>query len=734
MEEKARLLAEQKAEVERKNMEVEQARGALEDKAEQLEITSKYKSEFLANMSHELRTPLNNLLILAKMLAENSEGNLNTKQVKFAETIHSSGTDLLSLINDILDLAKIESGTMAVEPSEVRLSDMRDYVNRNFRHVADGKGLEFTVDLAADLPRTMSTDLKRLQQVIKNLLSNALKFTEHGKVALRIERATRGWQVGNPILAAAESVVAFSVEDTGIGIPLDKQRIIFESFQQADGTTSRKYGGTGLGLSISREIAHLLGGEIRLHSVPGAGSTFTLYLPQQYAAPASHRPSEGRAAAAVRAAASVTESMVVPARAKPTLLARAEDDDRENIHPADRVLLVIDDDPTYARIVLDAAHERGYKVLVAARGDMGLAIARKFRPQAILLDIGLPDTTGWSVLDQLQHDPDLRHVPVHVLSIYEDRRRGLELGAASYSRKVDGREVLESVFARVEDSIDVRPREVLVVNANEAGKASISDALELEGVHLTYPASAVEAIDAFKANRYDCVILSAGPGDIAASDLLLELQKFGEGDLTIVAYAPEGTEFQDLTIVPMREGIVVRKAHSADRLLAEVTRILHVPETSLAERQRLRLAKLRQIDDELAGRRVLIVDDDVRNIFALTSILERHDIQVLHAENGRAGIDTLLQTPDIDLVLMDIMMPGMDGYETIRAVRELEQLRNLPIIAVTAKAMKGDREKCIDSGASDYIAKPVDLDQLFSLMRVWAHDRRLKAAGARTAV
>jgi CheY-like chemotaxis protein len=338
------------------------------------------------------------------------------------------------------------------------------------------------------------------------------------------------------------------------------------------------------------------------------------------------------------------------------------------------------------------------------------------------------------VLDQMQHDPDLRHVPIHVLSIYEDRRRGLELGATSYSRKVEGREVLESVFDRVKDSIDRRKREVLVINADEGAQAAISDALEIDDVQIAYPATAVEAIDAFKTNRFDCVILSAGPGDISASDVLVELQKSGEEDLTVLAYAPEGAEFQDLQIVPMREGMVVRKAHSPDRLLAEVTRALHIPESGLPEYKRLKLEKLRQVDEELAGCRVLIVDDDVRNIFALTSILERHHINVLHAENGRAGIDALLHTPDIDLVLMDIMMPGMDGYETIRAVRELEQLRNLPIIAVTAKAMKGDREKCIDSGASDYIAKPVDLDQLFSLMRVWVHDRRQKAAGARTAV
>jgi HAMP domain-containing protein/signal transduction histidine kinase/CheY-like chemotaxis protein len=733
LQEKARLLAEQKTEVERKNQEVEQAKQALEEKAEQLSLTSKYKSEFLANMSHELRTPLNNLLILAKMLAENPEGNLQTKQVKFAETIHSSGTDLLSLINDILDLAKIESGTMAVEPSEFRLNELRDYVNRNFRHVADGKNLEFSVEVSPDIPRTMVTDIKRLQQVVKNLLSNALKFTERGRVSLRVEKASGGWQPDNLVLSSAESVIAISVEDTGIGIPLDKQRIIFESFQQADGTTSRKYGGTGLGLSISREIAHLLGGEIRLNSLPGVGSTFTLYLPRTFSALTSHR-TDGRQHE-MRTAAAAADS--IAARLKPSLLASVDqEDDRDNIAPGDSILLVIEDDPTYSRIVLDAAHDNGLKVLLAARGDMGLAIARKFRPAAVVLDIGLPDTTGWSILDQFQHDPDLRHVPIHMLSIYEDRRRGLELGAASYSRKAEGHDVIDQVLARVTDSIARRSHEILVVNVEQPCRDAIMEALTLDNVTITAPESAAEAIEAFKSNRYDGVILCAGKSGTSTQDLLSELQKpSGDNQLTILVYASDdGISLEDLNLKPSREGIVIRKVNSAEQLLGDITRILHIPESGLPEYHRVKLEKLRQKDDELSGCKVLIVDDDVRNIFALTSILERHQIQVLHAENGRAGIDTLLRSPDIDVVLMDIMMPGMDGYETIRALRELDALRDLPIIAVTAKAMKGDREKCLESGASDYIAKPVDLDQLFSLMRIWVYERRRRPASARIAV
>jgi signal transduction histidine kinase/CheY-like chemotaxis protein/HAMP domain-containing protein len=730
LQEKARLLAEQKTEVEQKNREVEQAKGALEEKAEQLALTSKYKSEFLANMSHELRTPLNNLLILAKMLAENGEENLNTKQVKFAETIHSSGTDLLSLINDILDLSKIESGTMAVEPNEVKLGEVRDYVTRNFRHVADGKGLDFTVDLNADLPNLITTDVKRLQQVLKNLLSNALKFTEHGRVALRIDRATSGWRQGNTALANAESVISFSVEDTGIGIATDKQRIIFEAFQQADGTTSRKYGGTGLGLSISREIARLLGGEIQLRSQPGVGSIFTLFLPETYA---GAQRADGRGPATRTAA---IEPIVVGARLKPSLLARVDqDDDREYIKPGDQVLLAIEDDMTYSRIVLDAAHERDYKVLIATRGDMGLAMARKFQPKAVLLDIGLPDTTGWAVLDQFQHDADLRHIPIHMLSILDGRRRGLMLGAASYSRKVEGREVLDEVFSRVGQAAQSRANEVLVVNAGFDLQRDLEDVADLDGVSVTYSETAGDALDRFKARDYDCIVVGVGHSESSAADLLMELQKAADRDLELIVYTPEGSAPQDLSMAPFREGTIVRHVDSADRLLREVTRMLHIPENRLPEYKRLKLERLRQSDHELIGSKVLIVDDDVRNIFALTSILERHQIQVVHAENGRAGIELLAQSPEIDIVLMDIMMPGMDGYETIRSIREVEALRELPIIAVTAKAMKGDREKCIDSGASDYIAKPVDLDQLFSLMRVWTHDRRhKKATGASMAV
>jgi signal transduction histidine kinase/HAMP domain-containing protein/CheY-like chemotaxis protein len=728
LQEKARLLVEQKTEVERKNREVEQAKDALEEKAEQLALTSKYKNEFLANMSHELRTPLNNLLILAKLLSENGEGNLTQDQVKWAETIQSSGNDLLTLINDILDLSKIESGTIVMEPGELKLNEIETYVNRNFKHVAEGKGLDFTVEIAEDVPQAIHTDAKRLQQVLKNLLSNALKFTERGKVAMRIDKAPKEWHFENPVLASADSVITIAVEDTGIGIPADKQRIVFEAFQQADGTTSRKYGGTGLGLSISRELAHLLGGEIRLQSAPGIGSIFTLLLPRVYVAP---RKSEARAPR-VNGAPVVTE--ILPTRLKPSLFPAEQEDDRENIQAGDRIVLAIEDDPTYSHILLETAHKKGFKLLLASRGDMGLALARKFKPESILLDVGLPDTTGWAVLDQAMHDPDLRHIPVHMLTVLDDRRRGLGLGASSYFQKTEGGDVLEEVFGRVKTVAESKSRDVLVINAGDRARRELEQILAFDDVHASFPASALEAVDEFKARQYECVILADGDSEVSVADVIQELQKAANGDLEVIAFAPDGAAIQDLAEAPVGEHTVLRKISDPDRLLSELTRTLHVPEKTLPRPMRDRLERVRQVDQELAGSRVLIVDDDVRNIFALTSILERHKVIVHHAENGKAGIDVLMMNPDIDIVLMDIMMPDMDGYQTIAAIRELDDFRDLPIIAVTAKAMKGDREKCIESGASDYIAKPVDLDQLFSLMRVWLHERRMRSAEASATV
>jgi signal transduction histidine kinase/DNA-binding response OmpR family regulator len=745
LEEKAHLLAEQKNEVETKNREVEQAKAALEDKAEQLSLTSKYKSEFLANMSHELRTPLNNLLILAQMLAENMEGTLTPKQVKYAETIHSSGTDLLALINDILDLSKIESGKMDVEVGSVRFAELRDFCSRTFRHVADRKGLDFSIELAENVaPESILTDAKRLQQVLKNLLSNALKFTEHGMVRLRIERANSGWSPNHSVLNRVSSVIAFSVSDTGIGIHLDKQRIIFEAFQQADGTTSRKYGGTGLGLSISRELTRLLGGEIRLQSVPGAGSTFTLYLPQAYVATAKPEPLtiEGDAAlsAVIRVDGARTRGeegldiiLPVPTTAPTAVVHDIEiDDDRNLIQPGDPVLLVVEDDVTFARILVDLAHDRGIKALVALRGATALTLAHEFSPGAITLDITLPDMAGWTILDRLKHDSATRHIPVHVITGDENRRRGLALGAMTYLEKSVTKDHLTAAFDTIHQSLERRSKKLLVVTPEESRRTQWASLLAGAGVEVLPVASGGEALAVARQKYLDGIAIDLYLRDITAIQLAEEIRReIGPHTPPMVVCGPPvpGADVEADIRRLARQG-AVRYAGSLDRMLEETVLFLHRDQQDLSESQREILDSLRRDDSTLCGKKVLVVDDDVRNIFALTSVLEEHDLQVVHAENGRTGIELLLKTPDVAGVLMDIMMPEMDGYETMRAIRQIAEFRSLPIIAVTAKAMKGDRAKCIAAGASDYITKPVDLDQLFSMLRVWLvrYDEPVSAA------
>jgi len=729
LQEKAQLLAEQKTEVETKNQEVEQAKKALEEKAEQLALTSKYKSEFLANMSHELRTPLNNLLILARMLSENSDKNLTPKQVKFAETIHTSGTDLLALINDILDLSKIESGKMDVEVGGVRFTELGDYCSKTFRHVADGKGLEFTVELGTSLSNEiMHTDAKRLQQVLKNLLSNALKFTEHGSVKLTIDKAISGWSANHMILSRGKSVIAFSVEDTGIGIPTDKQRIIFEAFQQADGTTSRKYGGTGLGLSISRELARLLGGEIRLQSAPGVGSIFTLYLPQAYVTPAMTPKSEALKTTPmlIEQAAAVSQGQVDIILSPATLGSEALvedlviDDDRNLIEAGDSVLLIVEDDITFARILVDLAHEHHLKALVAIRGSSAMSLAREFKPGAITLDINLPDMAGWTILDRLKHDPATRHIPVHVISGDDNRRRGIALGAMTYLEKSVTNESLAEAFATIEHSAQKRVKKMLVVCSQPGGRDEINAVLAAPDIEIISAGAAGEALAVAKRQYLDGIVIHFQVEGIAALPLMEELQSqtgphvppailLCDRPLT----AGEETDWMRLT-----RASIVKLAFSHERLLDESVLLLHRDEADLGHHQCRILEQLRETDATLVGKTVLVIDDDVRNIFALTSLLEDHRLKVVHAENGRTGIELLQKTPDVDLVLMDIMMPEMDGYETMRAIRKEARFRSLPIIALTAKAMKGDRAKCIEAGATDYITKPVDLEQLFSVLRV----------------
>ena len=710
---KARLLAEQNAEVERKNAEVEQARGALEEKASELALTSKYKSEFLANMSHELRTPLNSILILSQQLAENAPGNLSGKQIEFSRNINSSGSDLLHLINDILDLSKIESGTVSVDVEDITFSGLKENIDRNFRHVAEAKLLPFHIRFADDLPRSMASDPKRLQQILKNLLSNAVKFTSHGQVEVRVGLATQGWSTEHSILRQAQHVVSFAVEDTGIGVAPDKQRLIFEAFQQADAGTSRKYGGTGLGLAISRELAALLGGEIRLTSVHGVGSVFTLYLPLHYAGTDSGVVGRNPDVGVAEAVRSVI--------AMPLLNDEKIADDREHISSDDAVVLVIEDDPHYARILLGLARDKGFKGIVATKGAHGLALARQYRPAAISLDISLPDMLGWTVLNQLKLDPLTRHIPVQVVTLVEERQHGLSHGAFSYLVKEPTTAGLEAAFDRIKAFTVPRTKRLLVVEDNEIERNAVSELLGHDDIELVAVGTGEEALCAMNAQPFDCVVLDLRLPDMSGFELLDKIQAEPElATVPVVVFTGKDlNQAEQKRLQKMAKSIVLKDVQSPERLLDETALFLHRVVTELPPHKQAMLERLHNSAEVLRGRQVLVVDDDARNIFALTSVLENHDVNVLSATNGRQAIDIIEKTQGISMVLMDIMMPEMDGYETMREIRQRPQFRTLPILALTAKAMKGDREKCLDAGASDYIAKPVNTDQLLSLMRVW---------------
>ena len=716
-------LGEKATLLELKNREVELAKRELEDKAEQLSVSSRYKSEFLANMSHELRTPLNSLLILSKMLADNPDSNLTGRQVEFASTIHSAGTDLLALINDILDLSKIESGTMSVEATDLYLSDLRDQVEQSFRHVAQIKQLDFQIELGANLPQTVVTDAKRLHQVLKNLLSNAFKFTERGSVALKIEVADHGWSRGHTVLDAADQVLAFTVTDTGIGIASDKQRIIFEAFQQADGTTSRKYGGTGLGLSISREIARLLGGEIKVSSTPGKGSSFTFFVPRAYHEPqaVTERSSGFDVIDLTRPGGASTNALVraVSGTAPIATESGIEHVDLDPIHPGDKVLLIIEDDPAFAKVLMNAARERGFKAVVAPLGDLGLRLAQKLRPAAITLDLRLPDVDGWVILDQLKHDRGTRHIPVEIMSVDEQRPRAVRMGALGWQQKPMAIEQVDAAIDDLSQVVDQPTKELVLIGAGDPARNHLIEVIGDPTVEVTSAKTAGDAIALLESRKVRCVVVDRALPDAEVADLLREVQRRPAlRDVPVIV----NDSLRKRDADPVLDGLIAKMAgkriESQDRLVEELALHLHRAEAELPEAQRRSLDELRRNDPQLSGRRVLIVDDDVRNIFAVTSVLEAHKIEVLHAENGKDGLALLDATPDVDAVLMDIMMPEMDGYEVIREIRKRDEFQKLPVIAVTAKAMRADREKCLQAGASDYLAKPVDPDKLLSLLRV----------------
>ncbi len=746
LQEKAQLLVHQNQEVERKNREVELARQALEEKAEQLALTSKYKSEFLANMSHELRTPLNSLLILSDQLCRNTEGNLLPRQVEFAKTIHMSGNDLLMLINDILDLSKIESGTVAVDVSELRLDDLQRSVDRSFRHVAESKHVGFVIDLVQPLPKTIVTDVKRLQQILKNLLSNAFKFTHQGQVSLSMTVAESGWSRDCETLDRASQVLAFSVSDTGIGISADKQQIIFEAFQQADGSTSRKYGGTGLGLAISRELSRLLGGEIRLVSAPSEGSTFTLYLPQ------SHNPARGgrHPRASTEAEGRVHperqreietpsplpepqralrgDSAVAPAERQtdperddsPSLLAaNLAQDDRHDIAGGDKVLLIVENDLGFARALLDTARKAGFKGLVSTTGAGALALAREYQPSVITLDIVLPDMEGWRILERLKGDLSTRHIPVCVISTHDARQHALACGAIGVLPKpLQSLELVEHALADLHSFVDRQDKAVLLMMSDGALRDQYLACLDGE-TRIEMADTATAAREALARGGIDCVVTDGSQPDFGPEDVI-EAQ---EGrpvfrPLPIVLFCEDGAATGNAW-KRGQNAFALREAHSLDRLVDATAYFLHRGTAQMSEKERHAVQSLYEAQRVLEGKKALIVDDDMRNIFALATVLDDQGMVIVSADNGPDAIRLAEEDESIDIVLMDIMMPEMDGIAAMKEIRRLPRGRHLPIVAVTAKAMKGDREKCIEAGAWDYLAKPVDTSHLLTVLRSW---------------
>jgi signal transduction histidine kinase/DNA-binding response OmpR family regulator/HAMP domain-containing protein len=736
LQDKAHLLVKQKEEVEAKNKEVEEARRSLEEKAEQLQLTSKYKSEFLANMSHELRTPLNSLLILAQQLYENSDGNLSDKQVSYAKTIHSCGDDLIQLINDILDLSKIESGYISTDFVNLRFHEVTAFVQSTFKHVSESKNLRFSIEMDDRLPDSLETDAQRLNQILKNLLSNAFKFTEKGEVKLRIYEAEHNWRLGNPNLDTAKRVVAFEIKDTGIGIPRDKQNIIFEAFQQAEGSTSRKYGGTGLGLSISRGLADLLGGSIELSSEVGTGSKFTLFLPIEYNPAITRREKQtSRKISEYKLAESTNSNDDIALQSVPTIKVSDDlellseiindvGDDRNNIISTDKVVLVVEDDINFGKIMLDKAHDMDLKAVVATNFSEVFDLTNKYNPVAITLDVKLPDASGWRILDLFKNDINFRHIPVHLISGEENYLLAMQRGARSFHLKPLSTEALNMLFTDIVKYNNRKVKNLLIVEDNELDSSQVAKILDNgELINIEITDSGLKALDLIKENEYDGIIVDFMLPDIDGLKFVTEISAIKKILMTpiLIYSAKDFAPREKMKLKQHANRILLKDVTSLDLLLEETVMLLHLNHKNLLPEKRKLIENLRSKKDVLANKKVLVVDDDVRNLFALTTAFEKYNIQTITAESGQEAMNILSEQHDVDMVLMDIMMPEMDGYETTQKIRREHKNTTLPIIAVTAKAMKGDREKCIDAGASDYITKPLKIDQLLSLMRVWLY-------------
>jgi CheY-like chemotaxis protein/signal transduction histidine kinase/CHASE3 domain sensor protein len=706
LEQSNEKLAEQAELLDQRNAALAAARIDVEARASDLERASEYKSQFLANMSHELRTPLNSSLILAKLLADNAQGNLNEEQVRFAQTIYNAGNDLLALINDILDISKVEAGKLELAPEDVVLQAVIDGLEAVFAPLAQDKQLEFVVDLLPGLPEKVYTDRQRLEQILKNLLSNAVKFTDKGKVILRVSPGEAG-------------LLRFAVIDTGVGVRQEQQGTIFDAFQQGDGTPSRRFGGTGLGLSISRDLARLLGGEVELSSVEGQGSTFTLLLPTQWAVAAPQEAPPPVAPAASLAAP--PESMAVEGGTGASAAPHPFDDDRAAAPPPERKVLIIEDDPDFARILYDLAHEANYRALVAFTAEEGLQLAQEHQPQAVMLDIRLPDRSGLSVLQVLKDNPQTRHIPVHVISATDSGEAALHLGAIGYVRKPAERNQLLAIFDRLERRFTQKIKHILLVEDDARQRDSMVKLIEDEDIAITPVASGAEALEQLRSTIFDCMIMDLKLPDMQGSELLqlMSQQEIASFPPVIVYTGRSMTRAEEAELSKYSRSIIIKGARSPERLLDEVTLFLHKVESQLSSERQTMLKAVRSRDRVFEGRRILLVDDDVRNIFALTSAIEQKGALVEIARNGHEALDKLDAVPDIDLVLMDIMMPVMDGLEATRRLRADPRFARLPVIAITAKAMKDDQEQCLAAGANDYLAKPIDLSRLYSLLRVW---------------
>jgi CheY-like chemotaxis protein/signal transduction histidine kinase len=698
-------LEEINAQLEEQTSSLERQRDELAQTGSELQRANSYKSQFLANMSHELRTPLNSSLILAKLLSENRDGNLTAEQIQFAQAIYTAGNDLLVLINDILDLSKIEAGMLDVRAEPLNIERVVGDLRSTFAPLVEQKALAFEVNIDAQVAPTIETDPTRLQQILRNLLSNAVKFTERGGVTLDITMS--GEQI------------AFAVRDTGIGIPADQHESIFEAFRQADGSTNRKFGGTGLGLTISRDLARLLGGDLRVESTPGRGSTFTLTLPPR-------APKSARTASLPTAAPS--SSPAVARRLPSTQMKPVEsvrpgpfEDDRNKVTRESRSLLMIEDDVSFGRVLYDLAHELEFLAVVATTGEDGLALARELTPSAILLDISLPDRSGLAVLDALKRDPRTRHLPVHVISAHDYTRTALAMGAAGYALKPIERDRLTEAIKRLEERITRTMRRVLIVEDDPTLRDSTAALLKGDGVETVTAGTTEEALKLVKSTTFDCMVLDLTLPDRSGLQLLEEMAHEEQYSFPpVIVYTGRSLTREEVhELEKFSSSIIIKGAKSPERLLDEVTLFLHQVESELPpERQRM-LKTARDREAAFEGKRILIVEDDVRNVFALTAVLEPRGAKVAIARNGREAVDYLHAHDDVDLVLMDIMMPEMDGIEAMTILRKEPKFARLPIIALTAKAMSDDRDKCLDAGANDYIAKPLDVDKLLSLARVW---------------